>query len=94
MRVIGYLVRHIHTDLAVKDLLYDRQMHTMYPTFADAVQAAHKWALQELERYPEGTEVKQLHNEHSQRYADAGQVPVYYINTDDSFYVFALFAHQ
>ncbi len=38
--VVGYLVRPLDPEATVKDVLYDRPMHTVYPTFEAATDAA------------------------------------------------------
>lgn len=48
--VIGYLVRPLDPEATVKDVLYDRPMHTFYPTFEAATDAAFQVAKAKCDR--------------------------------------------
>lgn len=42
---VGYVVRLLHDDLTVKDILYTKDMHVFYSSFEDAASAAHTLAV-------------------------------------------------
>jgi hypothetical protein len=48
--VVGYIVRIIHEEDRVKDVVHDPRSHILYPAFGDALSAAHELAINESDR--------------------------------------------